>query len=389
MSSKSFSWIGRVGDPSFWDYFGGSGSTISTAKAEAVVEHLSLSNNNTAHIILSSNGGDVFTAIRINDMLSPYKSKIDVELVGLAASAGSFVAMGISNRLFARESSMMMIHGPLTVTYGGVREHNNAVQSLTKVTATLKKIYNDNSKLSTKEIDEALDNELWLTSDEMVSNGIAAKILKPNEGTAANPHSEEVDEIMETLIGEDTEASKERLVNSYPIDKIAALYTGVDFKIAAEHKPSNDKPSNDKTESTEVVMADENKEVDSLKAEVGALKDKIVNLEKTNADLKASLDDKDKQLKDNVNNLIIDNAISSGVLKESDREVWLDRLDKGGEVVKGILADMEPNPLFKEQGTSNESETVIGNIPHQIVSSYKQAGFKDDEILAAWKEEGN
>ena len=125
----------------------------------------------------------------------------------------------------------------------------------------------------------------------------------------------------------------------------------------------------------------------TLRAEVDALKDKVTNLEKSKKDLEIKLNHKDKELKKQGNEAVVDTAIEKKSIDAEERDKWLARLEDAPDTVKEILESMEPNPLFTEKGSSKEKKAELGDIPEDVLNDYRKANFTDEEIMAAWNDE--
>ena len=359
MATKEFQWIGTVADP--FIFFGMTiGGGIGTPQAQEVKAYLDENEQDDVNIILSSNGGDMFIATRIIDLLNGYKSRISVEMVGLVASAGTALAVSLGDKVYIRETTMAMIHAPTSFTEGTLQDHVNKVDFLQKAQSTHTNIYLNNTSLTREEIDAALSSERFFTAEEAITAGLSDELLEANEKVA---------EVMEQLSNDIEEDDDIFIIAAkYPIAKIAALYSS--------------------SISTEVYV---DKELEkSLRAEIDALKDKVTSLEQSNTDLKAKLADKIKELNAQVNSAVVDKAISEKRIDAKERDTWLNRLNDSPKVVKEILESMEPAVLHSgEVGADKDkpnSNVSLEDVPEGIVSSYKEAGFSDEEILKAWRD---
>ena len=383
MASKSFQWLGIVRESSsssFFFFFERS-PTIGTPQAQEVTNFLNEDADNEANIILSSNGGDMFIAQRIVGLLSAYKNRITVEVVGLAASAGSFLAAGVGHKTYVRDASQIQIHAPETFTEGNLLDHQNAVKLFESGHAVLRSIYKDNSKLTDAELDSVFNNyeEIWLTAQEAVDKGIADELLEANKQVA---------EVMERLNNGIEDDERDLFVAQFPIDKIAAALNSSGVRgLAAINKDRNNPPS------TEVTVTDEEKraleaERNALKAERDALKDKVKNLEESVKTLKDNLAAKDKELSGKVNSATVDAAIAAKKIPGKDREAWLKRMEAAPDTVKDILDTMEGStPHADEIGTGADNKVSLANIPKDIVAAYRKQKFTDEQIVAAWEED--
>ena len=385
MASKSFQWLGLVIDNSlsgFFFFF--SGPTVGTPQAQEVMNFLNEDSENEANIILSSNGGDMFIAQRIVGLLSPYKSRITVEVVGLAASAGSFLAAALGYKTYVRDASQIQIHAPETFTEGNLRDHQNTIKLFESGHDIMRTIYKDNSKLTNSELDSVFNDfeEIWLTAQESVDKGIADELLEANKQVA---------EVMERLNSDDIDDDERDLfVAQFPLAKIAAAINvpGGVAGLAAHNKKRNNPSS-----STEVTVTEEEKralqaERDALKAERDALKDQVKNLQESNKTLQDKLDTQAKELSAKAHAAVVDAAVAAKKITAEEKEVWLKRMADAPETVEGILKDMKGAvPHSEETGTGADKATGLADIPADIVAAYRKQKFTDEQIVASWEED--
>ena len=357
MATKTFRWVGPVTDP----YWSRSNSYIGTKSATDLVDYLEKNKEDKAHVVISSNGGQAFIATRIIDMVSQYRARITAEINGLAASAGSIIAIGIANELYSRKSSTMMIHGPSGFAYGNKRRFRQEIVEMEKIEDIITGIYMEKSKLTKKDLEEAYDGELWLTSKEMKEKNIISRILQDNEQVAKI-----VEESIPVSNSDDPNATIFKLMQM-PMDRIAAILETTPTRI------------------TEGNLDEELKK--KLEAEIEALKEQVVGLKKSNTDLEIKLKNKNKELKKQGNESIVDKAIDNKCIDKEDRSKWLTRLENGGDSVKEILEDMKPSTMFDELGSSKDKKAELKDIPEDVLKDYRAAKFTDSEIEAAWNDE--
>ena len=375
MAIKSFTWLGLVRESMYYFFFE-SNRNIDSNKALEVRNYLEEDASNEANIILSSNGGDAFLAKRIVDLLSAYKSRITVEIVGLAASSGSILAAGLGEKTYVRESSQIMIHAPESFTEGNLRDHENKVTTFESSHSVMRNLYGSNSKLTAVELDSVFNDykELWYTASEAVAKGLAVKVLESNAKVA---------EVIQEFEEEEDDAVEERrirLVSKFPLDKIASAL-GINLGEAAQYTLSNDSSTTD----TEVEVSDKEK---ALQAEVDALKDKVKTLEANNTAIQAKLDAKIKEANKASNTALVDTAIAEKKIGKDEREVWMKRLEDGGAVVADILKTSKPILNSGETGSDVDKPTVsLEDIPPDVVAAYKEAKYTDEQIVEAWEKD--
>lgn len=154
---------GPVGVHDFWD---GDGFT-----AADVVNALALMEGDiTVH--LNSGGGIATEGAAIHSALSRHDGNVTVVIDGIAASAGSLIAMA-GDRIEMPIGSLMMIHEPSGVTVGRAADHRQTAAVLDTMTATYAQVYARRTGLSSRDVLQLMADETWLTPAHAVEMGFA------------------------------------------------------------------------------------------------------------------------------------------------------------------------------------------------------------------------
>jgi ATP-dependent Clp endopeptidase proteolytic subunit ClpP len=156
---------------SIFDEIGGWGISVDMFKEQFDL----VKNSASIRLLLNSPGGDVFAGMAMYNLLSSVRSKLTVEVLGIAASMASVIALA-GQTLVMGEGSFLMIHNPWTITWGDASDLRKTADTLDKVKGELLNIYTSRSGLSAKEITEMMDAETWLTADESVDKGFAHEV---------------------------------------------------------------------------------------------------------------------------------------------------------------------------------------------------------------------
>jgi hypothetical protein len=106
-------------------------------------------------------------------MLSAHRAKLDIEVMGLAASIGSIIALA-GRTLTMAEGSYFMIHNPLTVMVGDAEELRKTAGLLDKMKNDFIDIYAKHTGMDRDEISDLMDDETWVTAAEAVEAGFAS-----------------------------------------------------------------------------------------------------------------------------------------------------------------------------------------------------------------------
>lgn len=123
-------------------------------------------------LLLNSPGGSVFDGMAIHNMLSNYRDKLDIEVVGVAASIASIIALA-GKKLTIANGAYLMIHNPLTIMVGEAQDLRKTADLLDKMKVDFVNIYKKKSGKNEKEISDMMDAETWMTADEAIENGFA------------------------------------------------------------------------------------------------------------------------------------------------------------------------------------------------------------------------
>ena len=176
MAKETFRWRGPVDS-----FFG-----ISVDSAEEVVDFLKKDDENEAYISISSPGGSFDTAQTIIETLSPYKSRIKTEIVGIVASAGTHIAMTIADKVFARGKSRLMIHNASAGFSGTKEDFEKVAEQLAQVDNILVESIQEKSGLSKTQIQKYMDEETFFTSKEALKLKLIDEILETDEQFTEN-----------------------------------------------------------------------------------------------------------------------------------------------------------------------------------------------------------
>lgn len=137
----------------------------------------------TIRLLIDSPGGDVFDGIAIQNLLKRSGKRIEVEVVGEAASAASVIAMA-GDKITMHEGAMMMIHRASSIAVGFSADLRATADALDKVTDSIVGVYASRTGKSRTEIAKMVDAETWLTASEAIENRFATDFI-PTRGPSA------------------------------------------------------------------------------------------------------------------------------------------------------------------------------------------------------------
>lgn len=151
--------------------------------------------------IIDSPGGSVFDGYNIYNAIREYSGKTTAKIIGLAASAASFISQA-ADEVVASPLSQIMIHRASTGTRGNAPVHNRSKDFLEKIDNTIVKAYTFRNNKSDEAMLELMTNETWFTADEALENGIVDRIMYEDSSKPRAFNSiEGKQEIIDKLIG--------------------------------------------------------------------------------------------------------------------------------------------------------------------------------------------
>ena len=128
---------------------------------------------------INSPGGDCVAAAQIYNMLMEYKGNVTVKVDGIAASAASVIAMA-GAKVMMSPVSMMMIHNPMTGTFGNAAEMQRAIEMLGSVKDSIINAYEIKTGMSRTKISHLMDAETWMDANKAIELGFADEIIQRN-----------------------------------------------------------------------------------------------------------------------------------------------------------------------------------------------------------------
>lgn len=127
-------------------------------------------------VSINSPGGDFFDGVAIYNLLREDERKVKVQVVGLAASAASVIAMA-ADELEIAASGFLMIHNAWAVSVGNRNDFEEAAQTLAAFDSAMADVYAARSGISRNEIAAMMDAETWLGGRDAIDRGFADALL--------------------------------------------------------------------------------------------------------------------------------------------------------------------------------------------------------------------
>lgn len=121
---------------------------------------------------INSPGGDMFEGIAIYNMLAQHKGRVTVNVMGLAASAASIIAMA-GDTINMSAGSFMMIHNAWGVVVGNKADMRASADVFDSFDGGLADIYEARTGLNRSEIVKLMDAESFFSVSEAINLGFA------------------------------------------------------------------------------------------------------------------------------------------------------------------------------------------------------------------------
>lgn len=140
------------------------------------------SGNGPVTVWLNSPGGDCIAASQIYSMLMDYPHNVTVKIDGIAASAGSVIAMA-GTKVLMSPTALVMIHNPATTAFGDHKDMSKAIDMLDEVKESIINAYEIRTGLSHTQLSHMMDEETWMNATKAIELGFADGLLEDNKNT--------------------------------------------------------------------------------------------------------------------------------------------------------------------------------------------------------------
>lgn len=149
------------------DWWTGGGFTA--ARAASALRSIG---NNPVTVNINSPGGDMFEGIAIYNLLREHPAEVTVNVMGLAASAASIIAMA-GDRISMALGSFLMIHNAWGVVIGNRHDMRDAADLFDGFDGALVDIYEARTGAKRAEIVRMMDAETFMGPSDALAKGFA------------------------------------------------------------------------------------------------------------------------------------------------------------------------------------------------------------------------
>ena len=315
-----------------------------------------LQDNSVLNIYQNSPGGDCFACSSMVSLLNRAKDRgitINAYIDGLSASCSSWISC-VADNLFIYPNSIMMVHKPMSFAFGNASEMQKEIEVLDKIqNDVMLPLYMNKSKegVTKEQIMELVDNETWLSANEILEYFDATLLEEKNKKVACC-----------------TDKELFKMYKNVPKDLLDSANKEVN-NMSKENK-NNEKPIVNKDEKDNKIVNNEQEiEVTNLKEQLKnannkilSLTDKITEMQSMVDDFKALKETKQKEEKQKKLN--------------EKREYFKNKFDKLG--ARDKFETDEVQGLINNCLDDVEAMTKLSNIIFDLVDNIKT----EDKVVA-------
>lgn len=138
-------------------------------------------------VLINSPGGDFFEGLSIYNLLRAHDAKVTVQILGIAASAASVIAMA-GDEIQIAKSGLMMVHNSQWVAIGDRHVMSETADTMATFDKAMRGVYADRTGLPDKEVGAMMDATTFLGSEEAIDKGYADELL-PSDEVESDPEA--------------------------------------------------------------------------------------------------------------------------------------------------------------------------------------------------------
>lgn len=139
-----------------------------------VIKAIDQARGDVLEVYINSRGGDIFAGSEIYSAMRAYKGKVNIHVVGFAASAASVIACAGKSDI--SPTAMVMVHNVGSGAQGDYHIMDKESQILQTANRAIAAAYMAKTGMSEQEALEMMDQETWLTAQQAVDKGLIDEI---------------------------------------------------------------------------------------------------------------------------------------------------------------------------------------------------------------------
>lgn len=145
---------------------------------------ISEANGEPLLVEINSGGGDVFAGSEIYTALKAYAGTVEINIVGLAASAASVIAQAGHSRI--SPTALFMVHNVSGSAAGDFRDMQQEAEILQTANKAVAAAYLEKTGKSMEELLGIMDAETWMDAQKAVEYGFVDEVMFASAPTLTN-----------------------------------------------------------------------------------------------------------------------------------------------------------------------------------------------------------
>jgi ATP-dependent Clp protease protease subunit len=170
---------------------------------------------------LNSPGGDFFEGVAIYNLLRNHSAKVTINVMGIAASAASVIAMA-GDEVNMGEGTHLMIHNAWVVAAGNRHDMAEAASYLEPFDNAMRDLYAARTGMDSNAIAKMMDDETYIGASDAVAKGFATGKL---DRTAVTKDTKATQQ-MKVLATVESSLAKSGLSRAARRETLNALFNG-------------------------------------------------------------------------------------------------------------------------------------------------------------------
>jgi ATP-dependent Clp protease protease subunit len=127
------------------------------------------------YLHLYSNGGYLYSAFSVIDVINRSKAPVYSIIEGATASAGTLISV-VCKKRFIRPTAYMLIHQLSSECWGKMAEIKDEFQNLSELMTRITDLYVKYSALSPKRLRKLLKHDLWIDAEKSIEYGLVDEL---------------------------------------------------------------------------------------------------------------------------------------------------------------------------------------------------------------------
>lgn len=167
------------GEKWIYDWFG-----LDATSPKEVQEALAEAGGESVVVEINSGGGDIFAGSEIYTLLRGYAGSVEVQIVGLAASAASVIAQAGHSKI--SPTGLFMVHNVSGSAYGDYRDMAHQQEVLETANRSIAAAYVEKTGKTLEELQQIMDHETWMDAQKAVEYGFVDEVMFAEQPSLMN-----------------------------------------------------------------------------------------------------------------------------------------------------------------------------------------------------------